>query len=473
MFICKHHAVSMALNHCIATLEHQPVLPDVELIMQQLRQIAPCLPAHTSNKIPRLATLYPVVKLHKTPVGWRMITSACGSVLHNAAVLLQATTACMLDGMQAYCGMRNTSLRVYHGYNVQSCPLVKDGRVCLLNVDPSSLYLCDFSADVDHCFDVIPHEALLSTLTAVSGVLSKEYQSHHRGKAPQFVCSLREEGGHLVVNSVTLTHRKPTIQQYCLSLDSWLSLCRFVLANCYVQVAGKVFRVSAGIPQGLHCSPDWCNLFLLHHESQFVLSHPTEAHDLLLHWFRQVDDVRVVVPATATNVAKGMTCAQWHHHVQSLLTRVYPAPLNLSLTCSLSDDPLSPVLCETGFLDIRSCLLSDGTLQVELIRKEKKLPIRVCQYVHADSNRPLSQCYNVIIGLVMSAVWHNTAPGPLLDDLVFLCKRFIENGHSKPRVIAKITAALKKDYSHLRLSYDPVQVWGANMWRVHQHLGTM
>jgi hypothetical protein len=68
----------------------------------------------------------------------------------------------------------------------------------------------------------------------------------------------------------------------------------------------------------------------------------------------------------------------------------------------------------------------------------------------------------------MSAVWHNTAPAPLLSDLLFLCKRFIANGHEKPRVLAVVGKALRKDYSLLNLEYDPVALWQSNSWRVHQ-----
>lgn len=57
----------------------------------------------------------------------------------------------------------------------------------------------------------------------------------------------------------------------------------------------------------LQCSPDWCNLFLLHKEIQFIQGNVSEACDVLLHWFRQVDDVRVVVRATPHNLAKSMS----------------------------------------------------------------------------------------------------------------------------------------------------------------------
>jgi hypothetical protein len=133
------------------------------------------------------------------------------------------------------------------------------------------------------------------------------------------------------------------------------------------------------------------------------------------------------VPATPHNLAKQLSCAEWHAAVHQLLSRIYPAPLTLSLTGAVVTDPESPVLCTTGFLDIASSLLNDGTLHVALIRKEKKLPIPVCQYVQAESNRPLHSCYNVLVGLVMSAVWHNTASGPFLSDLLYICKKFVSN----------------------------------------------
>ena len=233
MFICRHLALTMALQHCVDTpsFELQELSPDPRAIAHELKCIAPVLPMPPVDKDVRFATLYPVVKLHKTPIGWRMITSAVGTLLHNAAVLLQATTARLIEELQGYCALRNASLRSYHGFNVQCCPLIKDGRVCLANVDPRQQYLCDYSADVDHCFDIIPHDSLLSALESVSNMLSSAYSQNHRGQAPRFNCSGRVTDGVLEVTSVHFTHRKPTSNQFALSLDSWLQLCRTVVAT--------------------------------------------------------------------------------------------------------------------------------------------------------------------------------------------------------------------------------------------------
>ena len=86
-----------------------------------------------------------------------------------------------------------------------------------------------------------------------------------------------------------------------------------------------------------------------------------------------------------------------------------------------------------------------------LLPRSPSLPRNTTPYVWADSNRPLRACYNVMVGLVMSAVWHNTASGPLLSDLVYLCKKFIANGHELNRVLRVVHSALSKDYSFLAL----------------------
>jgi hypothetical protein len=477
MFICRHLAVSMVLKHCTESPAFDATCsyPDPNSIITSLRQFAPFLPApaHTTRNIkpPKFATLYPVVKVHKSPVGWRMITSAVGTVLHNPAVVLQATTSCLLDELKQHCARLNQEAGAMHGCNVQFFPLISDGRVCLVNVNPRSRFLCDFSADVDHCFDVIPHTSLLASLRDVARMVTEAYRHMHRSKQPHFVIGCKPDGEQLVVSSVHLTHRNPSPGRHVLTVDAWLSLSEAVIANCFAQVAGHVFKVISGIPQGLHCSPDWCNLFLLRQEIRFVQSNLAASHDVLLHWYRQVDDVRVVVKATPSNLARRMSCSQWHEHLHTLLARIYPEPLHLSPTCELVND--EGVLCTTAFLDIRSSLLAEGTLHVELIRKEKKLPIPVCQYVHADSNRPLNQCYNVLIGLVMTAVWHNTAPGPCLADVLLVCKRFVSNGHQKHRVMQVVSKAMAKDYSFLRLEYDPGALWRANLWRVHQALSAV
>lgn len=469
MFICKHLAVSMALEHCRSTpaflaLQHMPFPHDVVAAMHA---VAPCIPLLESVH-PRFSTLYPVVKVHKE--GWRFITSAVGTVYHDAAVLVQATSACMLHALQEYCGARNRAA-LLSGCRVQHYPLIPDTRHCIVNVNPGERHLCDFSADVDHCFDVIPHGDLLHALKSHADRVVQMYRRTHGGKEPCFIVSSHMTDGHLEVSNVTLTHRAPAPRQMVVSVADWLTLCGLLLDNCVLQVAGLLFRVIAGIPQGLHCSPDWCNLFLLHHEISFVHRNVHDAHDVLLHWFRQVDDMRVLIRATEANLARNMSVAEWHAYLKRLLSRVYPAPLTLSLTCSLADacdDP--PVLCTTNFLDLCTELLPSGHLSVSIIRKEKKLPIPVCQYVHLDSNRPVFQCYSVLSGLVSSVVWRCTRPTTCLAEIKHLCRKFIANGHAKSRLLRVVDACMKKDYSCLHLEYDPAKLWLANRWQFARDL---
>lgn len=173
MFICKHYALSMVYNHCMdnPACELLTSSPNTTAICQQLRGIVPWLPKDPSTKADKFATIYPVIKVHKTPVGWRMITSAVGTILHDPAVLLQATTSCLLEELKHVCALLNKELMLFKQCNVQMHPLIPDGRVCLLNVNPRQKYLCDVSADVDKCFDMIPHVQLLEAMRATSRLL--------------------------------------------------------------------------------------------------------------------------------------------------------------------------------------------------------------------------------------------------------------------------------------------------------------
>lgn len=470
MFICKHLAVSMALQHCRESAAFQPVdwLPNPHAVVNSLKQCAECVPS-LSSPAPRFATMYPVVKVHKQ--GWRFITSAVGTVLHDAAIVLQAASACIIEELKEYGALCNRSA-LWKGCQVQHFPLINDTRMCIVNVNPGDKHLCDFSADVDHCFDVIPHQDLLAALQAHSERVVQMYRRKHRGKEPRFVLSTQMQDGHLVVTSVAFTHRNCTGKQVSLSVSAWLEMSEIVLGNCILQVGGCLFRVVAGIPQGLHCSPDWCNLFLLHHEINFVKTNPHDAHDVLLHWFRQVDDVRVLVKETPYTLSKNMNVAQWHTLLRHMLSRVYPAPLNLSLTCTVADDLVSEpsILCTTNFLDLSTDLLPTGHLCVSIIRKEKKLPIDVCQYVHLGSNRPVHQCYNVLSGLVVNVIWRCTSPKCCLSELKHLCMKFIANGHQKNQLLRVIDKSVLKDFSFLSLEYDPKQLWSVNRWKFARDL---
>lgn len=124
MFICKHLAVTVALTHCIdaPSFERQPLLPDTHALQEALGRIAPLLPApDQSGKDPRVATLYPVAKLHKTPLGWRMITSAHGKTCIFDGPLLccvvSVTSAPSADDRPVLKGFR---VRPSHGHSTVS-----------------------------------------------------------------------------------------------------------------------------------------------------------------------------------------------------------------------------------------------------------------------------------------------------------------------------------------------------------------
>lgn len=87
-------------------------------------------------------------------------------------------------------------------------------------------------------------------------------------------------------------------------------------------------------------------------------------------------------------------------------------------------------VCTTQFLTIQSVLMETGWLRVSLIRKEAKLPIPVHQYVLYASNRPAQQCFSIITGLVLDAVWFSSEGSACRDELRRICHKFVANGHS-------------------------------------------
>lgn len=303
----------------------------------------------------------------------------------------------MLRYMQHVAASKNTA-----AWNMQYYPVVQEAKEVLVNLAGNS-FSADFSADIDKCYDMIPHADLLEALRHIRTLCCSHYRRMHRGKQPSLWLRLASDAsGCMIVQECLLTHR--TLRGWTqLAVDDWLQANELLLLNCIVQVNGQLHRQSSGIPHGVNCGPDWANLFLLSQEVKFLDAHMESrdkadlVHNQFYHWYRLIDDVRLLN----------------HPDAASALRAVYPSYLSMSATCK---DPDEEELfgAETGFLDIQSHLCWSGKLVTSIIRKEQKLPFQVVQYVHLESNRPVRACYNVLINLVLAVVWHCNTSGDFL-----------------------------------------------------------
>jgi hypothetical protein len=159
---------------------------------------------------------------------------------------------------------------------------------------------------------------------------------------------------------------------------------------------------------GFRCSPDWCNLYLLDKEMAAVdriWAHETDEAvkaaklGAFRYFFRSMDDLRIIngnplVHMITNPGPRSATGTDW----------VYPECLRVSSTVTPKQPGTSFIT--TCFLDLLTRLHDDGTVTMTTYKKECRLPFLPIKYVTTASNRPRSMCYNVAIGLVISAAYH-------------------------------------------------------------------
>lgn len=53
---------------------------------------------------------------------------------------------------------------------------------------------------------------------------------------------------------------------------------------------------------------------------------------------------------------------------------------------------------DTQYLDMLTHIHPDGTYEVEVYDKQAKLPVKPVNYILIHSNRPVSNCYKLVLG---------------------------------------------------------------------------
>ncbi len=466
IFVCKEYAQYVCLQRLCSDSFVRSDLSTEQVLHSVQQQLDAVLP-NFGNIMGRYTMPYLRIsyKAHKShPDNFRFITNAADCMLTPATKIAQAVAQRTLSVLQVYCGIQNDQVRQMHGTGTQHYPIITDFTECILN--SPEVINSDRTADISKCFEAIPLSASDSDglLHVLQVSLEMAVSFMRRQTARQNVFIFIKYLPSKQACLVEFSYRKPAGGNWQkFSTQQVMQLYSLVVQNAYVQQGTHIFRQTVGIPMGFSCSPDMVNLYILTFEIQAVQRilkfdrGEIRAQKLssFKHMFRLMDDLRLINgDAIHTLIFE----PSLQGDVRAT-TWIYPSCLQIKETTGEDG--------KVVFLDILTRHHSNGSHTTQTYRKEVKLPFVPVKYCMLQSNRPASACYNVLIGLVRSALYHCSGPAKAAQDIHTLIRAFERNGYNKKR-LRNMVLGLLTERSYPGVSYEVRAV--SRLWMVAKTL---
>jgi hypothetical protein len=228
--------------------------------------------AEPNTQIP---VLYGIPKLHKKPPKYRYIAGASNATTKELSILLHRILVHFKDHFKNYCKVieSRTNKKMYISIP-NSQQFQNHMQFYGKKLDNATTY--DFST----LYTKLPHGIVLQNMfQLVDKLFSIKGQTHvgldlHRKESKPFYCSS-------VKNTNKYTYY---------SKEDIKALIEFIIHESYVNVGKKIFRQTAGIPQGGNASPDIADLTLSWLEFKYFNSRDNVINKNAL-LYRYIDDI--------------------------------------------------------------------------------------------------------------------------------------------------------------------------------------
>ena len=375
----------------------------------------------------KLPSIYITPKQHKSPVGFRVITSGNRCSLQQLSVYLSICLKSMLHSAKNKSLYDNKFTARNDFYVIDSNENVLD-FLCTDNTRKSfkSINTYDFST----LYTSIPHQQLKDNL-------SKFVDRVFNFKDKEFIIP------NLYTKKAYFSNSNVKSSKVCFSKDDILECLFYLIDNSYVEYQGIVYRQVIGIPMGTNSGPQIANVYLHVYEYEYIQSlillSDEDSLKKLENIYRYQDD---------------LISFNDHGLLGTLLSTVYPPEMIVNCT------NVSPRKCH--YLDL--CIsIYRGKFSVSLYDKRKDFPFTVIAYPFLDGNIPEALSYGVFTSqLVRFAKVNSTLKGftSNVSDLVCklvsqgfnlaaLRKRFVKFYHSKMAIWSKYGHDIFEDIMNL------------------------
>ena len=420
--VCKKFYISL-IKQEIESNTFEPVNCSIDSIITQHENF---MLEHGIKLLPKnrkLPYLYITPKQHKSPVGFRFITSGA---------------ACSLQQLSKYVGICLKSL--------------------LHSAKNRSLYDNKFHPRND--FYVIDnHEPVLDFLN--SNNLKNGYKSIHTFDFSTLYTSIPhdqlKDNLFRFINRVFDFKDKPFITPNIYTKKAYFSLGRssnkisfskdglieclnYLIDNAYITYQGKVYRQVIGIPMGTNAGPQIANTYLHVYEYDYIRKLIEDGDEVSLkkleNIFRYQDDLISIND-------DGL--------LGDLLTDIYPKEMIVNGT------NVSPRKC--NYLDM-SISIYRGKFRVSLYDKRKDYDFNVISYPFLEGNIPNNLSYSVFISQLVRFAKINTTVIGFYDNIADLVKKLICQGFN--------LAALRKKF--LKFYHSKLDLWCKFGVDIYEHV---
>jgi hypothetical protein len=371
----------------------------------------------------RLAYLYWLPKLHKSPPSQRFIAGAARCTTTHLSKILSDCLTTILETLREKdnANILITSIRrffVVKGFE-EVASFLPRWPSQVKRSDGQSLQTGDFST----MYTTIPHKDLIDKLQCVFDE-TWGYVADLRKTDSDHV-SLRWTKGSEEMCEWETSHRRPASFEHTKDVHRFTKLemhkaISWLITNTFLVNGGKCRRQCIGIPMGTNCAPSVANLYLYAYESMYIdklveASLWDQAFSFHMT-FRLIDDVLSKDnPYFLSAVSKSSEDGG-----------LYPKALSLNIT-TVSNNV-------THFLGM---MVKDdkGKMCIEVFDKRKEFPFRVFRYPHRRSLIPAYIAYAVFQGLLhryyrICTHWEN-----FCLNTVLLARTLIDQGWSKSKLV--------------------------------------
>ncbi len=225
-----------------------------------------------------------------------------------------------------------------------------------------------------------------------------------------------------------------------------LTLMRWLIQNAVVQLGDRAWRQMVGIAMGLPCSPDWCNIYLLYYEWQFlerlVMLEQFHLLTLFQFWFQYIDDVRVI-----NNPIISRFLDPTQPRVPSNPYWIYPLhileikPTVEAFSVGMFGEERVPIGVHTTFLHFECNLVLPGVAGGYEFRRRNKalaLDFPVALFIRYFSNRPPVAVLNVAISHLVPYLYISSTRQFAETSLNELVSCLVRNGVPRVQLLRKL-----------------------------------
>ena len=361
----------------------------------------------------KLPILYITPKQHKSPIGFRFITSGYNCSLQQLSKQLSICLKSMLHSAKNYSKYHNKFHNRNDFYIIDDhTPVInfiaannpQSGRKSISTFDFSTLYTS------------IPHQQLKDNLCKF---VNKVFEFKNK----TFIIPNS-------FNKKAYFSNSKSNKNVAFSKEDLIECLTFLIDNSYVNINGVIYRQIIGIPMGTNSAPQIANIYLHVYEflyiSNLVELGDDESLEKLSNIFRYQDDL-------ISFNDLGL--------LENILQDIYPREMIVNKT------NISP--CKCNYLDMTISIYR-GKFVVKLFDKRKDYQFNVISYPFLDGNVPLDRSHGIFMSQLIRICNVNTELNQFLEDIRILSRKLCRQGFN-PAALRKIL---------LKFYHSKIDFWG-------------